>query len=154
MQNETVRSLLTFVGYPGMKVATFGFGGGGGDDENQHFPGTWTENYVAYTGTHDNDTTIGWIQTMDEETIQDAKDFLGDFETPEEGVELFIDCVLSSPCETAIIPMQDALHLDGTARMNLPGCAGGNWAWRMKPGAASDELAKHLYELNVKGKRI
>ena len=154
VQNERVRKLLKFVGYPGMKVATFGFGGGDEDDANQHFPGAWTENYVAYTGTHDNDTTIGWLNTMDKKTIQDAKDYLGDFKTAEEGVELFMDCVISSPCDTAMLPMQDVLHLDGSARMNLPGSAGGNWAWRMKPGAASDKLAKHLYAMNVKGKRI
>ncbi len=154
VQNERVTRLLKFVGYPGMKVATFGFGGGDEDDENQHFPGNWTENYVAYTGTHDNDTTIGWLQTMDEETIQSAKDYLGDFETVDEGVELFMDCVISSPCDTAMLPMQDVLHLDGSARMNLPGSTGGNWAWRMKPGAANAKVAKHLYEMNVKGKRI
>ena len=154
VQNERVTRLLKFVGYPGMKVATFGFGGGDDGDANQHFPGNWTENYVAYTGTHDNDTTIGWLQTMDEETIQAAKDYLGDFETVDEGVELFMDCVISSPCDTAMLPMQDVLHLDGSARMNLPGSTGGNWTWRMKPGAANAKVAKHLYEMNVKGKRI
>ena len=65
-----------------------------------------------------------------------------------------MDCVISGPCDTAMLPMQDVLHLDGSARMNLPGCAGGNWAWRMKPGAASDEVAAHLYEMNAKAKRI
>ena len=154
VQNERVARLLKFVGDPGMKVATFGFGGGGDDDANQHFPGNWTENYVAYTGTHDNDTTIGWLNTMDEATIKSAKAYLGDFETAEEGVELFMDCVISGPCDTAMLPMQDVLHLDGSARMNLPGCAGGNWAWRMKPGAASDKVAAHLHEMNVKAKRI
>ena len=153
VQNQRVRDLLTFVGYPGMKVATFGFGGGGDDDENQHFPGSWTKNYVAYTGTHDNDTTIGWIKTMDKKTIASAKAYLGDFETAEEGVELFMACVLDSPCETAMLPMQDILHLGGEARMNLPGSAGGNWAWRMKPGAASEEIAAHLKEMNTAAKR-
>ena len=153
VQNQRVRDLLTFVGYPGMKVATFGFGGGGDDDENQHFPGSWTKNYVAYTGTHDNDTTIGWIKTMDKKTIASAKAYLGDFETADEGVELFMACVLDSPCETAMLPMQDILHLGGEARMNLPGSAGGNWAWRMKPGAASEEIAAHLKEMNTAAKR-
>ncbi len=154
VQNDRVRRLLAFVGYPGMKVATFGFGGGGEDDANQHFPGNWTENYVAYTGTHDNDTTIGWLNTMDEKTIQSAKDFLGDFDTPEEGVELFIACVLNSPCNTAIIPMQDVLHLDGGSRMNLPGSTGGNWGWRMKPGMTTQAVSEHLLALNRAGKRV
>ena len=154
VQNDRVRRLLAFVGYPGTKVATFGFGGGGDDDANQHFPGNWTENYVAYTGTHDNDTTIGWLNTMDERTIRCAKNYLGDFQTAEEGVELFMACVLNSPCNTAMLPMQDVLHLGGEARMNLPGSIGGNWVWRMKPGAASDEVAAHLREMNVKANRI
>ena len=153
VQNQRVRDLLAFVGYPGMKVATFGFGGGGDDDENQHFPGTWTKNYVAYTGTHDNDTTIGWIKAADKKALAAAKAYLGDFETAEEGVELFMACVLNSPCETAMLPMQDVLHLGGEARMNLPGSAGGNWAWRMKPGAASAEVAAHLKEMNTAAKR-
>ena len=154
VQNQRVRDLLAFVGYPGMKVATFGFGGGGDDDANQHYPGNWTENYVAYTGTHDNDTTIGWLNTMDKATINAAKAYLGDFETAEEGVDLFMACVLNSRCNTAMLPMQDILHLGGAARMNLPGSTGGNWAWRMKPGAADDALAEHLHEMNVKAERI
>ena len=74
VQSDRVRELLKFVGYPGMKVATFGFGGDA--DGNQHFPGNWSENYVAYTGTHDNDTTAGWIATADETTLKAAKDYL------------------------------------------------------------------------------
>lgn len=154
VQNNRVRRLLKLVGYPGMKVATFGFGGGGEDDANQHFPGNWTENYVAYTGTHDNDTTIGWLNTMDEATIQSAKDFLGDFDTADEGVERFMACVLNSPCDTAVLPMQDVLHLGGEARMNLPGTTGGNWVWRMLPGAANDEVAAHLHAMNAAGHRL
>ncbi|MBQ8200530.1 MAG: 4-alpha-glucanotransferase [Clostridia bacterium] len=151
VQNQRVRDLLRFVGYPGMKVATFGFGDD--DDGNQHFPGNWTENYVAYTGTHDNDTTVGWIEAADETALTSAKNYLGDFEDAEEGVELFMQCVLNSPCETAMIPMQDVLHLGGESRMNLPGSSGGNWAWRMQPGAASKEVAAHLLALNKAANR-
>ncbi len=153
VQNQRVRDLLEFVGYPGMKVLTFGFGGSSDDDVNQHFPGEWTSNYVAYTGTHDNDTTIGWIQAADKKSLAAAKAYLGDFKTPEEGVELFMKCVLESPCDTAMLPMQDILHLGGEARMNLPGSPGGNWAWRMKPGAASPALAQHLKEMNTAARR-
>ena len=152
VQGPRVRELLAFVGYPGMKVATFGFGGDD-NEKNDHFPGNWPENSVAYTGTHDNDTTIGWLQTVDEKTLQAAKDYLGDFGTPEEGVDLFMQCVLNSPCETAMLPMQDVLHLDGKARMNLPGTTGGNWAWRMKPGAASPDLAATLKAMNITANR-
>ncbi len=146
VQNQRVRDLLAFVKYPGMKVATFGFGDD--DDGNQHFPGNWSENYVAYTGTHDNDTTIGWIETADEVALESAKKFLGDFEDADEGVEKFMQCVIAGPCETAMLPMQDILHLGGEARMNLPGSTGGNWGWRMLPGAASAEVAAHLLDMN------
>ncbi len=152
VQNQRVRDLLAFVGYPGMKVATFGFGGD--SEENAHFPGGWTENFVAYTGTHDNDTTLGWLKATDEETLQAARDYLGDFETEDEGVERLIACVLEGPCCLAMLPMQDVLHLDSNARMNLPGSASGNWAWRMKPGAASDKIAAHLLAMNQKARRI
>ncbi len=151
VQSDRVRELLKFVGYPGMKVATFGFGGDA--DGNQHFPGNWSENYVAYTGTHDNDTTAGWIATADETTLKAAKDYLH-FDSTDDGVEAFIRCVLSSPCCMAVVPMQDVLHLGSEARMNLPGTIGGNWAWRMKPGAATEEVARHLREMNQEYQRI
>lgn len=151
VQSDRVRELLKFVGYPGMKVATFGFGGDA--DGNQHFPGNWSENYVAYTGTHDNDTTAGWIATADETTLKAAKDYLH-FDSTDDGVEAFIRCVLSSPCCMAVVPMQDVLHLGSEARMNLPGTIGGNWAWRMKPGAATEDVARHLREMNQEYQRI
>lgn len=151
VQSDRVRELLKFVGYPGMKVATFGFGGDA--DGNQHFPGNWSENYVAYTGTHDNDTTAGWIATADETTLKAAKDYLH-FDGTDDGVEAFIRCVLSSPCCMAVVPMQDVLHLGSEARMNLPGTIGGNWAWRMKPGAATEDVARHLREMNQEYQRI
>lgn len=151
VQSDRVRELLKFVGYPGMKVATFGFGGDA--DGNQHFPGNWSENYVAYTGTHDNDTTAGWIATADESTLKAAKDYLH-FDGTDDGVEAFIRCVLSSPCCMAVVPMQDVLHLGSEARMNLPGTIGGNWVWRMKPGAATEDVARHLREMNQEYQRI
>lgn len=79
--NDRVRRLLKFVGYPGMKVLSFGFGG---DEENPHLPKNYDTNCVAYTGTHDNDTVGGWIATADEKTLRQAKDMLG-FERNEDG---------------------------------------------------------------------
>lgn len=72
----------------------------------------------------------------------------------DDGVEAFIRCVLSSPCCMAVVPMQDVLHLGSEARMNLPGTIGGNWAWRMKPGAATEDVARHLREMNQEYQRI
>ena len=97
--------------------------------------------------------TAGWIATADETTLKAAKDYLH-FDGTDDGVEAFIRCVLSSPCCMAVVPMQDVLHLGTEARMNLPGTIGGNWAWRMKPGAATEEVARHLREMNQEYQRI
>lgn len=142
--NDRVRSLLKFVGYPGMRVLCFGFGGG---DDNMHLPQHYVENSVVYTGTHDNDTVRGWVDTADEKSLTQAKQLLG-FEKKEDAPEAFIRCLLASKADTAVIPMQDVLGLDTSARMNLPGSIGGNWRWRMLPGAAADAVALHLKELN------
>ena len=139
-----VQRLLDYVGYPGMKVLTFAFGGG---DDNVHLPQNYQTNCVAYTGTHDNDTVLGWLAAQDENTVAHAKRVLG-FDKAEDAPEAFIRGVMESRADTAVIPMQDALHLDGSARMNLPGTIGGNWLWRMLPGSDSAELARHLRELN------
>lgn len=139
-----VQRLLDYVGYPGMKVLTFAFGGG---DDNVHLPQNYQTNCVAYTGTHDNDTVLGWLAAQDENTVAHARRVLG-FDRPEDAPEAFIRGVMESRADIAVIPMQDALHLDGSARMNLPGTIGGNWLWRMLPGSDSAKLARHLRELN------
>lgn len=139
-----VYKLLDFVKYPGMKVLTFAFGG---ESDNPHLPANYTENCVAYTGTHDNDTVLGWASTQDEATLSQAQQLLG-FANIEDAPEAFIRGVMDSKAQTAMFPMQDILHLPGTARMNMPGTIGGNWLWRMLPGAATPALAQHLLELN------
>lgn len=139
-----VQRLLNYVGYPGMKVLTFAFGSG---DDNVHLPQNYPTNCVAYTGTHDNDTVLGWLSAQDENTVAHARRVLG-FDKAEDAPEAFIRGVMESRADTAVIPMQDALHLDGSARMNLPGTIGGNWLWRMLPGSDNAELARHLRELN------
>ena len=142
--SDRVFKLLDYVKYPGMKVLTFAFGG---DDGNPHLPANYATNCVAYTGTHDNDTVLGWVSTQDENTLNHAKRVLG-FDKPEDAPEAFIRSVMDSKADTAMFPMQDILHLPGSARMNLPGTIGGNWLWRMLPGAATQEIAQHLHELN------
>ena len=68
--------------------------------------------------------------------------------------EAMIECVFASVAETAIVPMQDFLHLGGEARMNYPGTVGGNWLWRMRPGAADDALAARIRSLNERSGRM
>lgn len=142
--NDRVRRLLTAVGYPGMRVLSFGFGGGA---DNPHLPANYVTNSVVYTGTHDNDTVRGWIDTADDAALAQARQLLG-FDKPEDGPAAFVRAVLASRADTAMIPMQDVLGLGGWARMNRPGTIGNNWLWRMAPGAATPELAQRLRREN------
>lgn len=142
--NDRVRRLLTAVGYPGMRVLSFGFGGG---EDNPHLPANYVTNSVVYTGTHDNDTVRGWIGTADDAALAQARQLLG-FDKPEDGPGAFVRAVLASRADTAMIPMQDVLGLGGWARMNRPGTIGNNWLWRMAPGAATPELAQRLRREN------
>jgi len=142
-------------GFPGMAILQFAFGN---DPQGPSFrPHNYVHNLVAYTGTHDNDTTLGWWNsegTIDsirtsEDVVKEhtfARTYLGGADEPINWT--MIRTVLASVADTAIIPMQDVLGLGTEARMNLPGTSRGNWRWRLQPGALSPELAKRLRELN------
>ncbi len=134
--SRRVLDLLSWCGYPGMKVLTFGFDG---DESNPHFPGNYGKNTVAYTGTHDNDTVLGWAENASPEALKFAMKYLG-FSAKEEAPDAFIRELFRGPCDTAVVPMQDMLHLGTEARMNYPGSTGGNWLWRMKPGSLTVDL--------------
>jgi len=147
--SKRVKRLLRFCVYPGMKVLSFGFDGG---QDNPHFLANITENSICYTGTHDNDTLIGWWNQLGEETKKYAKENLPERDTISDSM---IEAALGSPARIAVIPMQDILKLDGSARMNTPGTVGGsNWRWRMQKGALTDELADKYRELNEFYERI
>lgn len=141
--NDRVKKLLAFVGYPGMKVLSFAFGGG---EDNPHLPDHYVNNCIVYTGTHDNDTVLGMLSNADEKTVQHAKTYLH-FDALEDAPAAFIKCVMESAADTAMLPMQDVLGLGHEARMNLPGTIGNNWAWRMLPGAADKDVSDRLLEL-------
>lgn len=142
--NNRVRRLLNWCGYPGMKVLTFGFDS---DESNPHFIGQYQPNTVAYTGTHDNDTVLGWAEKADPKVLAFAEKTLG-FTGISEAPEAFVRALFNCPCDTVIVPMQDVLGLGGSARMNYPGVTGGNWLWRMKPGALTLDLSMKLSALN------
>ena len=147
--NRRVRKLLNWCGYPGMKVLTFGFDS---DESNPHYIGHYKKNTVAYTGTHDNDTTLGWAKKASPEVLAFAEKTLG-FHGAEEAPEAFIRALFRSPCDTVIVPMQDVLSLGGEARMNYPGTIGGNWLWRMRPDQLSLELSMKYFRLNTETER-
>jgi len=141
-------------GFPGMAILQFAFGN---DPQAPTFkPHNYVRDLVAYTGTHDNDTVVGWWTssgTSDStRTPEDvakehayARAYLGFKDEPIHWV--LIRGIMSSVANTAIAPMQDILGLGSEARMNLPGTSHGNWKWRMRPGATTSEIATKLKEM-------
>lgn len=131
--------------FPGMRVLQFGFGG---DAENTYLPHNYVKNCVAYTGTHDNDTAVGWFRSKKKAKSKnntEAKHCLEYLNS--NGNEFhwdFIRGVWSSIANTAIAPMQDILGLDNAARMNFPSTKSGNWVWRCDADAFSNEISDRL----------
>jgi 4-alpha-glucanotransferase len=142
--DDTVRALLRESGYPGMKVLQFAFGGGDG----AYLPHNYIPNCVAYTGTHDNTTALGWFENAPEEELRRAHAYLRVHEG-ESPARAMLAAVWGSVAELAVAPMQDILELDAQARMNTPGTLGGNWQWRIKPGHDLRETAAWLREITA-----
>jgi len=123
---EEVTALREAFGLPGMKILQFAFGG---DDNNPYLPGNFAEDAVVYTGTHDNDTTMGWFNSADEAVRQHALRVLD--ATADDMPWALIECALASPAILAVIPMQDLLELGTETKFNTPGTLDNNWSWRM-----------------------
>ncbi len=142
---DTVKKLLEDTGYPGMKVLQFAFDS---REEGCYMPYKYPTNSVVYTGTHDNDTIVGWYQNIREEDRKIAQDYLNNADAPGEKIPWdYICCALSCVADTCIIPAQDYLGLGSSARINTPSVASGNWKWRMKQDAFSGELCKRMRRL-------
>lgn len=126
-------------GLPGMKILQFAFDG---SPDNPYLPERHPENAVVYTGTHDNDTTVGWWQSLAPEEQARVRQVLGpDMADMPWGL---IDAALASPSHLAVVPMQDLLALGSEHRMNTPGTTEGNWRWRFSWDAVPDGLAGEL----------
>ena len=110
---------------PGMKILQFAFSGG---PQNPYLPFNHSHDSVVYTGTHDNDTTLGWYTSLDDATRHYVDDFLG--RSKEAMPWPLIRCAMMSHAQVAIVPMQDVLGLGSGYRMNTPGTTEGNWRWR------------------------
>ena len=152
-----VTALRHQFGLPGMAVLQFAF-----DDhaDNPHKPENVQPDTVYYTGTHDNDTTLGWWRTLPEPARRQVAQKLGvtDFGALSEtvatevitteviAIKAMINTVLQSRAALAVLPLQDVLHLGSEARMNTPGTVSGNWTWRFAWEALSPDLASHLLE--------
>ncbi|MBK1986660.1 4-alpha-glucanotransferase [Sphaerospermopsis aphanizomenoides BCCUSP55] len=126
--------------FPGMKVLHFAFGS---DPGNPFLPFNYPRNAVVYTGTHDNDTTVGWFNTANDYEKQNLLLYLGSISPDGINWDL-IRLALSSIANQAIIPLQDVLGLGTEARMNYPSTAEGNWEWRYQSGVLTQELSDRL----------
>ncbi len=148
-----VEKLRDDFGFPGMRILQFGFSS---DATNIDLPHNYYSNVVVYTGTHDNDTAVGWFNsvagagsTRDEEQIQHEREFCMRYLNTK-GNEInwdFIRTVLASVANTAIVPLQDLLGLGTEARMNLPNSSTDNWSWRFKAGELSNDITIRLRTL-------
>lgn len=140
---QGVIDLREATGFPGMKILGFAFDS---KEENDYLPHTYTKNCVVYTGTHDNDTLIGWFTKANEDDKQFARNYLNS----RSDNEIHWDAIRgawSSVANMAIAPIQDFLGLGSEARINTPGLASGNWQWRLKEGVLTDELAERIAKL-------
>lgn len=137
---DSVIKLVKKTGYPGMKILQFAFDS---REESDYLPHNYTANSIVYTGTHDNDTTIGWYEKLGRKDKAFAKRYLN-IRSNKDIHWVFIRAALASVSDTCIIPMQDYLGLGGEARINVPSTLGTNWKWRMLEGQFTEELAEQM----------
>ncbi len=144
---DDVVELLEETGYPGMKVLQFAFGEG--DGRNIYLPHNYNSNSVVYTGTHDNETTLGWLQNTNDWVRGNTFTYLNvtDYEGWVWGV---IRAAQSSVADLCIIQMQDFFSLGNDCRMNTPSTLGGNWEWRLTKGMINDDLINRIREANYR----
>ena len=148
-----VIALRDAFGFPGMRILQFAFSS---DTKNIDLPHNYEKNVVAYTGTHDNDTTRGWFEsvagagsTRTAKQIEQERKFCLDYLNTK-GSEIhwdFIRAVFASVANTAVVPLQDVLGLGREARMNLPNSTEGNWSWRVREEELTSELSERLLAL-------
>lgn len=141
---DEVRALRAEAGLPGMRILQFAFGN---DKNNAYLPHSCDYNSIMYSGTHDNDTTIGWYATATEAEKDHYRRYLN-----VDGHDVawdFIRMAISSPAAVSIVPLQDVLNLDSRHRMNLPGVAGGNWCFRFDWSQWDSGFTKGLYYLST-----
>lgn len=140
---DNVRKLLEKTGYPGMKVLQFGFSG---EPANDNLPMHYKKNLIAYTATHDNDTTKGWYRKLDRKNRDFMKKYLNRSRIR---VHDLILETMKSVADTAIIPMQDWLCQGSESRINFPSVAFGNWTYRISKNMLTDNLASEISAMTV-----
>lgn len=140
--DQDVRNLLEFTKFPGMKVLQFAFNP---ESESSYLPHNIGEDCVVYTGTHDNDTAIGYMLEAEAEEVEFMREYLRINENDSFNWSL-IKAAMATNADTVILQMQDFLGLDNTARINKPSTIGDNWQWRITEGCTNDWLAQIIYD--------
>jgi 4-alpha-glucanotransferase len=143
-----VRALCDRFGLPGMRVLQFAFGEGA----DQYLPHRYPQNCAVYTGTHDNDTAVGWFESLEasengQRERRRVQDYLGS-----EGRQLHWDLIRiasMSVADLALFPLQDMLGLGSRARMNVPGTTDGNWTWRVAEEELTDAVAEQMAKFST-----
>jgi 4-alpha-glucanotransferase len=142
---EEVKALIKKTGFPGMKILQFAFNH---ENESEYLPHNIERNSVVYTGTHDNETAIGWMENISEKDLIYLKEYLKF--TEDEGFNWgLIRGAWSSPAYLAISPIQDFLGLDNKARMNTPSTKENNWTWRMNEESLTEKLSEKIANMTV-----
>ena len=145
---DSVKRLVEESGYPNMKVIEFAFDERDTGNASDYLPHNYPRNCVVYTGTHDNETLLSWLEDITPAERRQVRKYLNNFK--DSGKELCDDLiclVMQSVANLCIVPMQDYLGLDNSARMNQPSTLGKNWKWRLKEGQFTAELQKEMLEL-------
>ena len=136
-------------GLPGMRVLQFGFDG---SPDNPHLPHNYSTDVVAYAGTHDNDTTLGWYHSLQPQDRGHVDFYLR--ADASSMLEAMLRATLGSVAQLAIVTAQDLLQLGSEARFNTPGTAAGNWNWRLPYGSLTPQLAEQHAAFNqIYGRR-
>jgi len=142
--NDPVYELRDEFGFPGMKVLMFAFGDG--MPKNPYIPHNYSENFVAYTGTHDNNTIRGWYRQEGSKYHQQIEQYVGKRLTEDDIHLEMARLVYASVANLAILPIQDVLGIDELGRMNIPASGENNWQWRLLPGQVNADVENLLKE--------
>lgn len=140
---EDVEELRDAFGFPGMKILQFAFSN---NAKNSYLPHNYIKNCIVYTGTHDNDTSLGWFESLIEDEKQQVVEYIGNSNEPISWA--LIRLAWSSVAHIAIAPMQDFLELNTQHRMNIPGTSENNWNWKLTSGSLNSDLAKKIKKIN------
>ena len=147
---DSVRQLVRDSGFPGMKVLEFAFDSRDSGSANDYLPHNYIQNSIVYTGTHDNETLTGWFGSIRPEERKMVRNYLNNYRDSDKEIYWDMVCLaMGSVSKLCVIPIQDYLGYDNSARINKPSTIGTNWKWRLKKGEITEELLKRIRDLTM-----